>query len=137
MFAQATIVGHIGKIDFRSTQTDRVANLSIACNEKRNGQEIAHWFNVTAWGKLAEVLEQYAPKGAKVLVSGRLTTRSYTDGNGVVRYVVEVTANQIELLGSPRSQDTQGQQNVPQSSNTAAHRPGEDDPEPELDQLPF
>jgi single-strand DNA-binding protein len=53
-----------------------------------------------AWGKTAELIENYAPKGKELALSGKLKSRSYTDSAGLKRYVTEVEASEILLLGS-------------------------------------
>ena len=63
-------------------------------------QERVDWHRVTAWGKLAEIMGQYLKKGGQVFIEGRLQTRSYEDTNGVKKYITEVVANQMEMLGS-------------------------------------
>lgn len=145
MFAQAQIIGHIGKIEVRTVGTDKVANFSVACNEKRNGIQTAHWFSVAAWGRLAEVIEQYTGRGSQVAVHGRLTTRKY-EKEGQTHVAVEITATAIELLGAPNAATgTATASTAPQAiteqaqRHPGAHRPGVDDPLPEDDDndLPF
>lgn len=134
MFAQAQILGNIGRLDIRSTGQNKVANFSLACNEKRNGTETTHWFTVAAWDRLADVLEQYAGKGAKVLVHGRLSTRTYVDKENVTRVVTEITATAIELVDTKNAQNGTATGSAPApATNTSstpapsAHRPGKDD----------
>ncbi len=69
---------------------------SFGSGEER--KEETEWFNVVAWGKLAEQANQYLQKGRKVYVSGRLATRSWDDNEGVKRYKTEVIANEIQFL---------------------------------------
>ncbi len=58
------------------------------------------WHTVVAWGKTAELIENYAPKGKELALTGKLKTRSYEDKDGLKRYVTEVEATEILLLGS-------------------------------------
>ncbi|MCK7461001.1 MAG: single-stranded DNA-binding protein [Sphingobacterium sp.] len=63
---------------------------------------------MVAWRRLAELAENYIRKGSQILVEGKLRYRSYDDRDGNKRYIVEVEADMIQLLG--RKQDGQGQQ---------------------------
>ena len=68
------------------------------------------WFNVVAWGKLAEICNQYLSKGRRVYVEGRLHTRSWKDDNGANHSTVEVTANEIIMLdGSTKEEELEDQ----------------------------
>ncbi len=53
-----------------------------------------------AWGKTAEIIEQYVTKGKEVAVEGKLTTRSYDDKEGNKRYMTEVVCNELLMLGN-------------------------------------
>lgn len=82
----------------------KVANITIATNEvyyKDNGDKVeqTEWHRVTAWGKVAEIIEKYVKKGKEIAIDGKLTHRSYDDKDGNKRYVTEVVANDILLLG--------------------------------------
>jgi single-strand DNA-binding protein len=77
-------------------------------------QEETEWFYIVAWQQLAERCSTYLKKGQKVFIEGRLSTRKYTDRNGVERTAVEVIANDMEFLtpkdrqGSTSSSDILG-----------------------------
>ena len=60
--------------------------------------ERTQWHDVIAWGGLAEVAGQYLRKGAEVTLEGRLTYRTYEDGEGQTRYITEVVANELLML---------------------------------------
>lgn len=82
----------------------KVANLSIATkgfykNDSGERVEQTEWHPVVAWGKTAEIIEKYVTKGKQIGIEGKLTHRSYEDKNGEKRYVTEVIANEIMLLG--------------------------------------
>ena len=68
-------------------------------------QERTNWFRVTAWGRLAETLDSmtqngYLGKGKQVYVEGRLEPREYQDQQGQTRTSLDVTATELQLLGS-------------------------------------
>ena len=54
---------------------------------------------MVAWGKLAGIVEKYLQKGSEVAIEGKLTNRSYTDKDGVKRYVTEILANEVLMVG--------------------------------------
>ena len=73
-------------------------------------QEKTNWFRVTAWGKLAEILDGmtqngYLTKGKQVYVEGRLDAREYQDQQGQTRTSLDVNATEIQLLGSRADAD--------------------------------
>lgn len=109
----STIKNHvqlIGNVGQEPTITNlesgkKVARLSLATNEnykdsKGERQTETNWHTVVAWGKTADIIEKYAEKGKEIAVVGKLKTRSYTANDGNQRYVTEVVANEILLLGS-------------------------------------
>ena len=72
----------------------------------QNGVQVperTEWHTIVVWGKQAEVVERYVRKGSKLYVEGKMRTRAYEDRNQIKRYVTEVYADVIELLGSPRA----------------------------------
>ncbi|HEX8577489.1 MAG TPA: single-stranded DNA-binding protein [Flavobacterium sp.] len=80
------------------------AYLSIATNENYKNEkgekvEQTEWHRITAWGKTADIIENYVTKGKEIAVEGKLTHRSYEDKNGEKRYVTEVVISEIMLLG--------------------------------------
>ncbi len=82
----------------------KVAKLSIATSEtykNDKGEKVTdtQWHNVVAWGKTAELIEKYVAKGKELAIEGKLSHRSYEDKNGDKRYVTEVVANEVLLLG--------------------------------------
>ena len=58
------------------------------------------WFNVVAWGNLAEICNQHLSRDQQVYIEGRLQTRSWEDGNGQRHFRTEVVANEMIILGS-------------------------------------
>lgn len=63
----------------------------------------ADFIPCVAWRGRAEIIKKYCMKGSQVSVSGRMQSRTYTDKQGIKRYVVELVVNTIDFLGSPRS----------------------------------
>ena len=82
----------------------KLATITIATNDvyyKENGDKVeqTEWHRVTAWGKTAEIIVKYVTKGREIGIEGKLTHRSYDDKNGEKRYVTEIVANEVLLLG--------------------------------------
>lgn len=102
--------------DVRSTQSGKsVARMTIAVDRRvsRNaqpGQPTADFLNLVAWERMAEFCQNYLRKGTKILVEGRLQSRSYEAQDGSKRYVTEVSVTDIEFAES-KSHDSSGGQN--------------------------
>lgn len=82
----------------------KLAKFSVATNDSyKNAQgervENTQWHNVVAWGKTAEIVENYVVKGKEIAIEGKLTHRSYDDKDGNKRYTTEVVCNELLLLG--------------------------------------
>jgi single-strand DNA-binding protein len=100
------LIGHVGQDpEVKDLEGGKkVANLTLATNDyytndKGEKVENTEWHRVSAWGKTAEIIEKYVVKGKEIAVEGKLTHRSYDDKDGTKRYVTEVVANDILLLG--------------------------------------
>jgi len=82
----------------------KLAKFSIATNENyknAKGEKVAdtQWHNVVAWNKTAEIIERYLEKGNEVAIEGKLTSRSYETKEGEKKYITEVVANEVLMLG--------------------------------------
>jgi single-strand DNA-binding protein len=82
----------------------KVAKFTIATNEvyyNENKEKITdtQWHNISAWGKVADVIENFVSKGKEIAIEGKLTHRSYDDKDGIKRFYTEVIANELLLLG--------------------------------------
>ena len=85
----------------------KIAKFSIATNESyknAKGEKIedTQWHNLIAWGKTADIIEQFLKKGNEVAIEGKLTNRSYDDKEGNKRYVTEVVVNELLMLGGKK-----------------------------------
>ncbi|HYE58806.1 MAG TPA: single-stranded DNA-binding protein [Rhodothermales bacterium] len=101
------LVGNLGADpEVRYTpQGTAVANFNVATNESykdRDGnlQEKTEWHRIVVWDRLAEIVEKYLKKGSQVYIEGSLQTRSYEDKDGVTKYVTEIKARELQILGS-------------------------------------
>ncbi len=84
---------------------NKVAKFSIATsdsykNAKGEKVEETQWHNVVAWGKTAEIVENYLTKGKQVAVEGKLVHRSYETKDGEKRYITEIKCNELLMLGT-------------------------------------
>ncbi|MCB0004064.1 MAG: single-stranded DNA-binding protein [Anaerolineae bacterium] len=80
-----------------------VTSYSVAVNRgwrtsEGERKEATEWFNVVAWGNLAEICNQYLHKGSQVYVEGRLQTRSWEDNSGTRHFRTELVANEMIIL---------------------------------------
>jgi len=100
------LIGHVGNepeiVNLESGK--KLAKFSVATNESyknSQGEKITdtQWHNIVAWGKTAEIVENYVPKGKEVGIEGKLTSRSYEDKDGIKRYITEVVCHELLLLG--------------------------------------
>lgn len=135
------LIGNVGQEpDVRDLDNGtKVANFSIATSERgytlKNGTQVperTEWHNIVVWRGLAEVVEKYVTKGDKLYIEGKIRTRSYEDKQGVKRYVTEVYADSLEMLGSPKENT---QSNFEKESAKIQERAGAFSTEP--DDLPF
>ena len=83
----------------------KVIRVSLATNEhcknpKGEKVQTTEWHNIVAWGKAAEIIGRYADKGKEIAVEGKLVTRPYETEEGEKRYITEVVANEVLLLGA-------------------------------------
>jgi len=103
------IIGHLGKDpEMRYTPSGRpVTTFSVAVSRSWNSADgerhmETEWFNVVAWGNLAEICKQYLVKGQQVYIEGRLQTRRWDDKEGQKHTSVEIVANEMMMLGDRR-----------------------------------
>ena len=103
------IIGRLGRDpEMRYTPSGRpVTTFSVATSRSWNTSEgerrtETEWFNVVAWGNLAEICKQYLNKGQQVYVEGRLQTRYWDDAEGNKHSSTEIVANEMIMLGDRR-----------------------------------
>ena len=103
------IIGRLGRDpEMRYTPNGRpVTAFSVAVNRSWTAgdgdkREETEWFNVVAWGNLAEICKQHLRKGQTVYVEGRLQTRGWDDPDGKKHYRTEIVANEMIMLSDKR-----------------------------------
>jgi single-strand DNA-binding protein len=110
------LIGNLGKDpEVKYTPSGApVAKLTLATNERykdKGGewQDRTEWHNVVLWQRLAEIAGEYLKKGSKVYIEGRLQTRSWEDKQtNQKRYMTEIVANDLVLLGGREEAGDQG-----------------------------
>jgi single-strand DNA-binding protein len=131
------IIGHLGRDpEMRYTPSGRpVTTFTIAVSRSWNTADgerrtETEWFNIVAWGNLAEICKQYLYKGQQVYIDGRLQTRRWEDKEGQKHTSVEVVANEMMMLGDRRDNSSQTQESSEGTSEV---------PEPlaDEDEFPF
>ena len=92
----------------------RISNFSISTDNYRNGsrEKAIQWHRVVAFGRAAELCNQYLRKGQMVCIEGSLQTRCRESASGVKSYFTDVVAAKVTFLTSmrndPRAADDQG-----------------------------
>ena len=158
------VIGRLTKDpEVRTTSTGKkVANFSIAVNEgkDRDGNERVQYFNLSAWDRLAEIMESYVKKGTRVAAVGSLQNRSWDKPDGTKGYATDISAREVEILSSRAETEAMAQSNGSDSysggnnsgssngnsgngNSTPAPAPKKDEPLPEINvddiniQMPF
>jgi single-strand DNA-binding protein len=116
---QCSFIGRLGRDpEMRHTGAgDAVTSFSLACGWKTKDKEGTEWVNIVTFGKLAEICDEYLKKGSQVFVQGRMRTRDY-EKDGVKRYVTEIVAETMQMLGS--KPDSDGNRSQSRSSGRPA-----------------
>ena len=100
-FNSCTFTGRLGKDpEPRATPSGMIiSSFSIACSRKYKGEETTEWLDMAAFGKLAEICNQYLTKGSKVLVNCRLVTDKW-EKDGVKHSRTKFVVNELQMLDS-------------------------------------
>lgn len=118
------LIGRVGQIEVKSFDGQsgprKCATFSLATSEKykdRNGNlvENTEWHNIVSWNH-ADLCDKYVQKGTPLYIEGKLRTRSWDDQNGNKRYVTEVLAERLVLLGGKKDNGPDGQQQASQQA---------------------
>lgn len=122
---KAILIGNLGKDpELKFTQSGKaVVNFSLATSERWSDQsgekkESTTWHNIVAWGKQAEVMNEYLKKGSQVYIEGRIDNRSYDDKDGNKKYISEVVVQNFQFIG--RRGDSSGAPVGAQASSGAS-----------------
>ena len=101
------LIGNVGQTpEIRELESGKkMAKFSVATNESyynKQGEKVTqtYWHNLIAWGKTADIVENYVQKGNQVAIEGKLTNRTYEGQDGQKHYITEVLVSEIVLLGA-------------------------------------
>lgn len=101
------LIGNLGSApEVKTTENGKKwARFNVATDETYTtalGDKVkeTQWHHLVAWGKTADFVEKYLNKGTGVIIMGKLVHRDYNDKEGKKRYVTEVEANEVLLMGA-------------------------------------
>jgi single-strand DNA-binding protein len=146
--AKVTLIGNLGRDPETRYTPSGVMNVrfTLATNRRwtdQNGQvqERTTWFNVTAWRRLAESIDQmsqrgWVSKGRQVYVYGTLETHEYQDQQGQTRTSIDVTADDFQLLGN-RPDGDEGGYSRPSGGPGGGRSQEPDNAPSDFDDVPF
>ena len=134
MINKAILIGNVGQDpEIRYTgdvnNGTKVATFRLATTERYrdragNLQEHTEWHSIVVWRNTADVVEKYVKKGTQVYIEGRLRSRSWDDQNGNKRYVTEIVADTLQLLGRKAEGQQGGYPGASQPQQQAYQQPG-------------
>jgi len=134
------VIGHLGRDpEMRYTPNGQsVTSFSVASSRRyttSSGEqrEETTWFNVSAWGKLAELCNQYLTKGRQVYVEGRFSSRSFEGRDGQMRISNDINLTDVQFLGGGAAVGEDRPLYGGEDPNTGGDGPPPDD----VDDLPF
>ena len=104
---RVTLLGRVGKDpEIKQFDGGNKASFSIATTERgyvsKTGETIPDrvtWHNVVCWKGLSTIVERFVKKGDLIYIEGKITTRSW-ESDGQKKYMTEIVADNIELLGN-------------------------------------
>ena len=118
------LVGNVGKDpEVKHLESNvSVANFTLATSESytnKSGEKVTttEWHNIVCWRNQATLAENYIRKGSQIYIDGRIRTRSYDAADGSKRYITEIYADSIQLLGKK----TDGSTNEGIKANETPH----------------
>ena len=99
----------------QSGQSTKVATFTLATTDRyrdRAGElrENTEWHNLVLWRQLADLAERYIRRGSQIYVEGHIRTRSYNDQQGQKKYMTEIVADNVQLLGRREGETAQPSQ---------------------------
>ena len=88
----------------------QLAKFGLAVSRPRSKNNETDFFNITAWGKLAEICGNFLRKGRLVLIEGEININKYETQDGQKRQSVDIRAGQMQMLESKRQATDYDQQ---------------------------
>jgi single-strand DNA-binding protein len=142
---KAILIGNLGRDPElrRTANGSSVVSFPLATTERWNDKsgekkDRTEWHNIVAWGKLADLANQYLSKGRSTYIEGRITTNSWDDKDGNKRYRTEIVATQIQFLGGSNPNTNDDAAPAVSADKDANSNDTVPEPEPVVeDDLPF
>jgi single-strand DNA-binding protein len=110
-FNKVILIGYLGK----NPETRTLENGTLLCRfsmatsevfkNRQTGEKWTHteWHNIILWRGLAEIAEKHLHKGDKVLIEGRIRSRSWEDKeSGQTKFITEILAKELQMMGSKK-----------------------------------
>lgn len=110
-FNKVILIGYLGK----NPETRTLENGTLLCRfsmatsevfkNRQTGEKWTHteWHNIILWRGLAEIAEKHLHKGDKVLIEGRIRSRSWEDKeSGQTKFITEIIAKELQMMGSKK-----------------------------------
>lgn len=105
---KAILVGRLGKDpEFKNVGEKQTAMAKFSMATKKRG-EGSEWHNIVVWGKSAEICNNYLNKGSLIAIEGEITTRSWESDSGEKKYITEIMAYNVEMLGKKDDSEKKG-----------------------------
>jgi single-strand DNA-binding protein len=139
------LIGNLGRdpeISYAQDSGMAITKLSLATSEKWKDkytgeiQERTEWHRITAFGRLAEICNEYLFKGMQVCIEGRIQKSSW-EKDGITRYNTEIIASAMKMLGSRNSEGDYRSPKTSEASSETPKDPGPSEPETEKDEISF
>ena len=141
-YNRVVLMGNLTRdVEIRYTPSDTaVTDISLAVNEriKRNDQwtDEVHFFDVTLWGRTAEIAGQYLSKGSPVLIEGRLKHDRW-EQDGQKRSKIKIVGEKMQMLGSKGGGSSSGSANQSSTPQPVAAAAAPTQAAPPDDEVPF
>ncbi|QYC53165.1 single-stranded DNA-binding protein [Clostridium phage CPQ4] len=101
---QVNLLGRLSKdVDYRTGNTN-IARFTLAVNRKFKRDE-ADFINCIAFGKTADIINQYLSKGSQIAISGNIRTGSYEAQDGTRRYTTDIVVENFDFISSNNKQE--------------------------------
>ena len=138
------IIGNVGNITIKDVKGVKVANLSVATNERafktKSGKEVpehTEWHRIVLWRNLAEVAEKNIKVGTQIYVDGKINSSMYTDAQGVERMSYNIVAERFQILGKQEKANKQAPQTENFPADVKNNTQNVNEEQDENDGLPF
>ena len=104
------LIGNIGQtpeiISFENGS--KIAKLTLATNEnykdsKGDKKTETQWHNLIAWGKTAEIIENYVKKGEEIAIEGKIIYENFEGTDGNKKYVTKIRISEVLMLGGSQA----------------------------------